>query len=179
MFERARQLLEAAPVYFWAWWQHTPLPRIEYYAPPVEEPARSRPVDEDTEDPSSKRQRTDSTESFDNLSHVSEAETECGPWGGALALLEENNIDDDLLKTMNSAIDQCLDGCMESHDIVLVNFGMAVQRSLSLNSSEVISDIRSMVDAQNVPDNCMIVYDFVQLEPRLRRAATRVESVSH
>ena len=166
MLKRARELAEAAPDYFWAWWNHTPPPLIENHANHV--------VIED--DPEPKRQRS---ESPNILEDVDETETDCGPWGGALALLETHEITEDFLPILKRAIDNCMDGAYESDDVKLVEHAMEARRALTVANDFVVSHARGMTDASQVPEGCKLVYEFVQLEGLLRRAFGRTRVVAN
>ena len=100
-------------------------------------------------------------------------------WSAALALLHEKGVDDKFLTLVQGAVDQCLDGTHEAHDLVLVDSAFQTQRALLLLNEPVVSEIRSMVDEASVPAHAQLVYDFVQFEPRLRRAHTRVVATQH
>ena len=195
MWKRARELARAAPVYFWAWWEHTalspldarptgPLPALL----PALAPAPSTPDDA----PAPKRQRVESSDPVSAPPEPPTApESPASPddpeplgtppdsWGAALALLHEKGVDDKFLTLVQGAVDQCLDGTHEAHDLVLVDSAFQTQRALLLLHEGVVSAIRSMVDEASVPPHAQLVYDFVQFEPRLRRAHTRVVATQH
>lgn len=190
MWKRTRELARAAPGYFWAWWQHEPPPHIELGPVPVVLPPLLNLTPSAESPPATKRQRVepseDSTATADTLdapvSPTSPSSPEAlptSPWRSALELLYENGVDDKFLTLVKGAVDQCLDGTHEAHDLVLVDCAMQTQRALILLHEAVVTEIRSMVDDSTVPANVRLVYDFVQFEPRLRRAHTRVVAAQH
>ena len=190
MWKRTRELARAAPSYFWAWWQHEPPPPIELGPVPVVLPPLLNLTPSTEPPPAAKRQRVepseDSTATADTLdapvsptSPPSPDAAVADPWDAALRLLEEKGVDDKFLTLVQGAVDQCLDGTHEPHDLVLVDCAMQTQRALVLLHETVVTEIRSMVDDSAVPANGRLVYDFVQFEPRLRRAHTRVVAAQH
>ena len=190
MWKRTRELARAAPSYFWAWWQHEPPPPIELGPVPVVLPPLLNLTPSADAPPAAKRQRVepseDSTDTTDTLdapvsptSPPSPDALRSSPWRIALNLLQENGVDDKFLTLVKGAVDQCLEGCYEAHDLVLVDCAMQTQRALVLLHQDVVTEIRSMVDDSAVPANGRLVYDFVQFEPRLRRAHTRVAATQH
>ena len=165
MWKRARELARAAPVYFWAWWEHTALPPLDArptgplpaLLPPLA-PAPS--TSDDAPEPKRQRRVVGSVSAPPELPPPPSLQRlPMIPSLWALPRLLERGTRAAARKgrrrqvfdARQGAVDQCLDGTHEAHDLVLVDSAFQTQRALLLLHEGVVSEIRSMVDEASVP----------------------------